>query len=295
MNKKTVPVSVVIPTYKRVNDLRNTINKILACDPAPSEIIVHIDFGDNESRIMLNSFFPEIITILSESTQGPGGGRNKGIAIAKNEYVSSFDDDSYPIQVDYFQRLFDTFERIPNAAIVESLIYHPNEPQPKETYVFFRTYLFTGCGVAYRKSWFMKIGGYIPLGVAYGLEEVDFSMRACQFDALFIRTTWLTVFHDTDLNHRFTSKVLTKSITNVGILVFLRYPIIYWPYGLLQVLNKVAWTMKQGRKYKECINGVLKIPFISYSLIKYRKILKLSIIKCFLNKRGITKPFYEFE
>ena len=292
LRKTVVPISVVIPTYKRVNDLRKTLIVLNSCNPVASEIIVHIDCGDTETCIMLQAEYPEVKVIVSDTTQGPGGGRNKGIILSENEYIASFDDDSYPVQLDYFERLYEIFTQIPNAAIVESMIYHPNEMRPLEDYAFYRSYLFTGCGVAYRKSWFLKIGGYIPLAVAYGIEEVDFSMRACQYDALFIRTPWLTVFHDTDLQHRFTSKVLTNSVTNIGVLTFLRYPISYWHYGVLQVLNRTVWTIKNNRKYKECIIGLAKIPFKSIKLIQYRQVLSRSVIKLFLKNRSNLIPYF---
>ena len=288
---KIVPISVVIPTYKRVNDLNNTLGIILSCNPLPSEIIVHIDSGDNETEVMLEHKYPAVKIINSETTQGPGGGRNKGIEVALNEYIASFDDDSFPVQPDYFERLYKIFELIPKAAIVESMIYHPGEIQQDEKYSFYRTFIFTGCGVAYRKSWFLKIGGYIPLAVAYGLEEVDFSMRACFHEAVFIRTSWLTVFHDTDLKHRDTSKVLSNSITNLGVLAFLRYPVYLWLYGLLQVLNRISWTIKKKHKYKESLKGLINIPCKSYRLKKYRCVLPLSVIRMYLKYRTTIQEY----
>ncbi len=43
------PISVVIPTYKRIKDLSLTLTKIYSCVPLPSEIIVHVDYGDLET------------------------------------------------------------------------------------------------------------------------------------------------------------------------------------------------------------------------------------------------------
>lgn len=44
---KICPISVVIPTYNRPEDLLKTLREISACDPCPEEIIVHIDANDS--------------------------------------------------------------------------------------------------------------------------------------------------------------------------------------------------------------------------------------------------------
>ncbi|NJN91753.1 MAG: glycosyltransferase family 2 protein, partial [Leptolyngbyaceae cyanobacterium SL_5_14] len=76
---------------------------------------------------MHNSEFKEIIIIKNPVKVGPGGGRNVAIARAKNSIVASFDDDSYPIDSDYFARLLQLFEIFPKAAVIGSAIFHQNE------------------------------------------------------------------------------------------------------------------------------------------------------------------------
>ena len=80
-----VPLTVVIPTYNRAGELASTLNTIMLCRPLPSEIIIHIDWGDAETETMLLQLFPEVKIIKSNSTAGPGGGRSKCITAANNE------------------------------------------------------------------------------------------------------------------------------------------------------------------------------------------------------------------
>lgn len=289
---KTVAVSVVIPTYKRLIELEKTILKIYECEPLPSEIIIHVDAGDVETELFICQLFPEIKFISSVETQGPGGGRNKAIELAKNSIVASFDDDSYPIQKDYFKRLVTLFEKEPLAAVIESTIYHRFEKQPYELFEHKICNIFTGCGVAYRKSMYQIIGGYIPINPAYGIEEVDFSIRAKAFPYFFIRTSWLTVYHDTVLNHHSSASINSAAISNLGLLVYLRYPLSMWPHGILQVLNRFIWSVQHNR-FKGLFKGIFEIPLKCFIYRNYRKTVDRTVVKQYLRQREKLEV-YEF-
>jgi glycosyltransferase involved in cell wall biosynthesis len=290
---KILPISVVIPTYKRTIQLEKTIKKIYTCDPLPAEIIIHIDAGDSETEIFISRLFPEILLVSSHTTQGPGGGRNIAIDKANHEIVATFDDDSYPIQKDYFFRLVSLFAKDPLIAVIESTIYHRFEKKPTEVYEHKICNIFTGCGVAYRKSMYQIIGGYIPINPAYGIEEADFSIRSKVFPYLFIRSSWLTVYHDTLLDHHDSVINNSAALSNLGLLVYLRYPLKMWPYGILQILNRFIWSL-QNKRFRGLIKGIFEIPIKCVKFRKYRKTLHISVIVQYLHKREKLEA-YEFE
>ena len=62
--------------------------------------------------------FPEVRVLRSSDQVGPGGGRNKLVSAAQFEFVASFDDDSYPIDSDYFARARKVFDRFPEASVI---------------------------------------------------------------------------------------------------------------------------------------------------------------------------------
>ena len=105
MGIEIVPVTVIIPTYCRSEVLCQTLARLATCCPLPSEVIVHVDAGDNESSAAVHLHFPKVRVIQSATRQGPGGGRNKLVAAARNELIASFDDDSYPMDRDFFARV----------------------------------------------------------------------------------------------------------------------------------------------------------------------------------------------
>jgi hypothetical protein len=53
--------------------------------------------------------------------------------------------------------------------------------------------------------------------------------------------------------------VTSGSIANLALLAWLRYPLAYWPYGGLQVLNRVAWCLRAGR-IAGIVQGLASIP-----------------------------------
>ena len=132
---KQCHVTVAIPTYNRIEKLLISLEKILQCDPQPNEIIVHIDHGDRVTASILTEKYPEIEIIVSQTRMGPGGGRNKIIKAAKNNLVTSFDDDSYPLDRDYFKRVLILFNKLSDVAVISAAVFHLGESIQPEEYI----------------------------------------------------------------------------------------------------------------------------------------------------------------
>ena len=79
----------------RKETLTETIGRILECDPAPDEVLVHVDGGDATTAIVVREQFAEVTVLESARRLGPGGGRSALVATARNKIVASFDDDSF--------------------------------------------------------------------------------------------------------------------------------------------------------------------------------------------------------
>jgi GT2 family glycosyltransferase len=257
---KTCAVSVVIPTYKRFDQLQVAIAQICTCDPAPAEVIVHVDGDDEETESQLAQLaMPQLVVLRSQQQVGPGGGRNRAIAQASQAIVASFDDDSYPLDRDYFARLLQLFADFPQAAVIGATIIHRGESVPADQPTCRWVADFVGCGCAYRKAVFLQTSGYVPLPVAYSMEEVDLSLRLHHQGWQILSSEQLRVFHDTDLGHHSSARVTAASIANLALLSYLRYPPQFWGVGILQCLNRVRWLLLHGR-YAGILTGVLSIP-----------------------------------
>ena len=71
-----------------------------------------------ECENAIRNAFPNVRILRSDEQVGPGGGRNKLVDAARFEFVASFDDDSYPIDSDYFERAVKLFEQFPDASVI---------------------------------------------------------------------------------------------------------------------------------------------------------------------------------
>lgn len=286
-------ITVVIPTYNRLPKLLETLEKILECRPQPNEIIIHIDGNDTVTEQGLkNSKFQDIKIIKNPRQVGPGGGRNIAIAYATNSIVASLDDDSYPIDKDYFYRLQVLFHTFPKAAVVAANIFHINEPVTDYKLTAKWVSDFVGCGCAYRKEIFQQTQGYVELPVAYGMEEVDLSLRLHNMGWGVLESSWLRVFHNTTLEHHGNPKITAASITNQALLAYLRYPTQFWWLGIAQCINRIVWLIRHGRT-AGITEGVFAIPKLIRRHHQKRQIVSAQSLLSYLQlrKKAVTVSF----
>ena len=105
----SAPVAVIIPTYNRGVAILSVLEKIQACNPKPAEIWVHVDLGDGVLEREVQRRFPDVGILTSATRLGPGGGRHRCLLACTTPYAVSFDDDSYPVDPDFFSRSTDCF------------------------------------------------------------------------------------------------------------------------------------------------------------------------------------------
>jgi GT2 family glycosyltransferase len=292
LNYNTAKITAIITAYRRIDKVINTINRILYCIPAPNEILVHIDGRENLCGSEIRKEFPEITVIESNDSVGPGGGRNKMILIAKNELVASFDDDSYPVDSDFFLRAILLFERFPNTSLIGCYIVHRHEILHDSIKNISRVGSFVGCGVIYRKDAFLRAGGYVALPLAYGMEEEDLALRLLDGGGAMLYSPWLRVFHDTELAHHREPELVAAQIANTALLAFLRYPSRRWPYGAAQTLNRAWWSFKRGR-VRGVLCGFLQIPERLWRLRHLRSPVASRTLKLKLGLRRVEMVAFD--
>ncbi len=280
----TIKVTAILTAYQRVDQTLNTLRILYSCKPAPSDILVHVDGNETDTLKALQRAFPEVRYILSSENIGPGGGRNKLISAAIHDLVASFDDDSYPIDADYFARVVRLAEAAPKAAIIVGHVFHRGEPLHPDERTVEWTSDFIGCGCIYRRSIFLQTMGYVPLPTAYGMEEVDLALRLHADGKQILKTAWLRVFHDTDLTHHALPDVTASSIANLFLLTFLRYPVIFWPVGMVQVIKRLGWLMTHGRR-NGILAGLCRVPTCLWKNRPYRATLSVRSVASYLRLR----------
>jgi GT2 family glycosyltransferase len=254
-----VTVSVIIPTWRRTDQLRRTLQRIEKSAPLPAEILVHVDAGDTETAPMLRSEFPQVRVVEALKQVGPGGGRNRMMAMSTCPIVVSFDDDSFPQDVDFCAEAARLMMMNPRAAVFAGIIVHDEEKVPDRNDHVRPVADFVGCGAVLRRTAFMETDGYLALRHAYGAEEVDLTLQLHDRGWLVLQAGSLRIRHATTLAHHSDPVITSASVTNLARVAHLRYPVRFWGWGALQVLNRVLWLLLQGR-WTGVMAGLVAIP-----------------------------------
>jgi GT2 family glycosyltransferase len=279
-----VPVTAVVTAFERLDAVLETLARLDACNPAPMEIVVHVDGGETVVASALRSAFPNVKVMVSDTRVGPGGARNRLVAEATQPIVASFDDDTYPLDGDYFARVMELFTAFPDAAIVGGRVFHADEPAEPAVRAARWVADFSGGASAYRKQVFEHVGGYVPVPLAYGMEEVDFALRLHAVGGRILESPWLRVFHDTDRRRHAQPAVTAATISNIAVLASLRYPPLLWPIGAAQCLNRVRWLIGHGR-WRGVMSGLLRIPSEIVRYRRYRRRLAAQSVRSYLGLR----------
>lgn len=228
-------VSVAIPAHVRVDMLLRTLCKVTSCCPAPAEILVHVDGGVTSTMEAVRLAFPQVRLLSSDCLLGPGGARDAMIRSASHEWVATFDDDSYPDHLDYFDRILENIHEKPDAAIFSS----GSLPQAERHGPLGEVAVFSGCGCVYNRAWYLKTQGYVPRAVAYNLEEVDLSLQLHALGGRIWHDPRLNVHHDHQVSGPVPSSHVAAVMVNMLLFPLIRYPAPLWPLGLLQALRYV--------------------------------------------------------
>jgi glycosyltransferase involved in cell wall biosynthesis len=282
--KKLAPVAVIIPTFNRGTRIFTTLEKILECDPIPAEIWVHVDKSDGELEAQLKHRFPAVRVLSSHERLGPGRGRDHCLEQCISPYAASFDDDSYPVDQDFFARIVDLFLTHAEAAVLEARIWQRNESPRIRAACLLVQHSFTGCGHALRVMAYRQTRGYIARVVPYGMEETDLAIQLFAKNWKIYEAGELRVFHDTELAHHQHPEITAGTISNVALFAFLHYPIAFWLWGMLQLAN-VVWFSIRMHRWRGILRGLVSIPRDCWMQRRHRRPLPPKTVWGFIKLR----------
>jgi glycosyltransferase involved in cell wall biosynthesis len=110
-----VKYSVVIATFNRANDLRETLKSLAALTPdGPWEVIVVDNNSSDRTRAVVEdsaSSFPVELRYLFEGQQGRSPALNAGIRAARGEIIATTDDD-VRVPADWLDRAAEGLQRL---------------------------------------------------------------------------------------------------------------------------------------------------------------------------------------
>jgi GT2 family glycosyltransferase len=268
--------SAIVPTHARFDLLARTLDRLLACEPAPDEILVHVDAGNAVLRDAVTAHYPQVRCLFAETRLGPGGARNRLLAAATHDWVASFDDDSYPAQGDWFARAAELVRAFPGVAVFSAASHAPEWASLQLR----RIAVFSGCGCIFHKPWFLRTCGFVPLAVAYGMEEVDLSLQLHALGGRIIHDPLLRVNHEPAPDRPAPGQRTAElGLVNTLMLPWLRYPVALWPVGLLQGFSKIRWMLAHGQG-GSVLPGLRLVPDL---LLEHRAQVRRVPVRCLLS------------
>jgi GT2 family glycosyltransferase len=305
-NQETAPIAAIVTAYERPEMTARTLRRLQECRPAPAEILVHVDGNQAALAQQLRETFPDVTVLTSEGRVGPGGGRNQLLRSAKQELAASFDDDSYPADPGFFRSAIEAAAAWPDAAVLTATLLDGSGDVQEASKTATGVATFAGGACVYRREDFLKTTGYVPLPLAYGMEEVDLSLRLHAMGKTIVHVPELRVVHEVnplknvrrirfhgawpsivqaqEPGHRDTREIAAATVANLALLPFLRYPVILWPYGGAQCLHKVLELTLNGR-VNDAVAGLRRVPSLLWRHRGERDPLSATQVRSYLKLR----------
>jgi GT2 family glycosyltransferase len=109
---------IVITSYNRCDDLRSTCAQLRKLNPPPDEIIICLDGCTDGSREMLTSKFPRYQMMENSTPQGSIPSRDRAFRLVKSDFIVTLDDDSYPIDPAFLEKVREVVMRHPEAGAI---------------------------------------------------------------------------------------------------------------------------------------------------------------------------------
>ncbi len=110
---RNIKLSIIVPVYNVENYLRICLDSIINQTYTNWELIVVDDASTDKSRDIIQTYvshFNNIIPIFLERNIGVGNARNRGIEIAKGQYIGFVDADDW-IDQNFYSKLIDNISK----------------------------------------------------------------------------------------------------------------------------------------------------------------------------------------
>ena len=224
-------VSVVILTWNRLEELRESLSRVYHSEYPNLEVIVCDNGSTDGTAAMVRSEFPQADLLHSPDNIGIEA-YNAGFRRARGDYVVILDDDSFPA-ADAISRMVDKFEADPRLGIVafdvRSYVARetvPAKPANGDTAVTQRYLMgFNGAGAGVRKSVFEETG-YYPGEFFLYWNEQDLALRVLNAGWKIVFFSDVVGYHKYSPSNRSSWRAPYYYCRNAFWLVWKNYPLL---------------------------------------------------------------------
>lgn len=292
--------SILIVSKNRKEELRKTIEIVLAClDLQKHELLIFLD-GCSDGSESLEDDYPDINWTISERCLGASKARSKLYSLAKGDLLFGFDDDAHPLRSDFIEKSKELFLKNPNLGIIsfheikgkfENDIVPPNLQATSED-ILVKDFL--GCGFCIKKKVYNATRGF-PVWIDIYGEEVCVALETLDLGYEILYTHQITINHRVDLAARKLQGAnyfrFGKQLKNTAYfyLVYYPFPLLLKKIGRLFLLNFKKYGLKDVQYFKKFLEAMLLFLFSILSILKYRKPVDKGTIVKFNN---LSNPKY---
>jgi len=292
-------ISVIIPNYNNSRYLKQCISSVFNQTYNYIECIV-IDDNSNDNSVEIIKILQEEYSSLSfhknEINKGVSYSRNKGVELAKGEYISFLDADDYWLPTKLETEL-DLIEKT-NAKLVfspykwfDSSKTFDNKDAVKNTrtnvFDYWKDSLISPSGLTVEKDFFNNVGGFdIDLR---GAEDMDFFFRCALLDLNILSTDVFNVkirIHEGNTKKNY-QKMYNGHITSLN--KWCKLVNDNKQYKTSEYIIAVRNKLSKARYYAAMLNSkelklnTFKIGFKIFGLKYFNKVLLFSLYKIIFN------------
>jgi len=234
-------ISVLIITYRRLDEVQGVLENVLALQPAPDEIILYDDDPAGSAQSVIPVDDPRIHYVCRQHNFGPAGARNRAAEMATGDILLFIDDDCRFASTAVCQMVLDLFADT-SIAFLAFLIRNaftgaitPHEYPGYQVHGWERPHevsYFVASGFAIRRTVFEEVGGFDE-ALYHGEEELDLSLRILDAGWRMWYTPELLVHHRVSPLGRDTIHRIYQLTRNRLYLAGKHLP---WPYLLSHLL-----------------------------------------------------------
>ena len=171
---------VMITTHNRCNDLQRTLHHLSRLSPQPSEIWICADGSKDDSVAMVRAECPTANLIINEVCQGSVPSRDQMLRNMSADWILSLDDDSYPLDLDFFSRIPPLVEAHPDVSVFtfpeqRDGCTYPDQKRTPDT-LGHCVSAYPNCAAIMSRADYLKTDGY-PTFFTHNYEESDYALQ----------------------------------------------------------------------------------------------------------------------
>ena len=172
--------SIMITTRNRRDDLQLTLTRLQSLRPYPAEVMVCADGCTDDTVAMVTEQHPSITLIRNEQGQGSVASRDRMLRQLQGDWVLSIDDDSYPLDDDFFARAESLIQAHPEVAVFtfpeqrDGEVYTSAQKSPTAPSHYAAAY--PNCAALMDRSFYLQQPGFPP-SFFHMYEETDYSLQ----------------------------------------------------------------------------------------------------------------------